>query len=94
MNKFKNKYLVLNRVKDPEIAYKITQKIEEELKVLFGLASFQEKHLVEADGNIRKFAIEFGQQVDKSKSVDRMSKTIDFGNNKFEPSIKTIEKEF
>ena len=34
LNKFKNKYLVLNRVKDAEIAYKITQKIEEELKGL------------------------------------------------------------
>ena len=46
LNKFKNKYLVLNRVKDPEIAYKITQKIEEELKNLFTLVQFQEKHLV------------------------------------------------
>lgn len=37
LNKFKNKYLVLNRVKDPELAYKITEKIENELKTLFSL---------------------------------------------------------
>ena len=31
LNKFKNKYLVLNKVREVDIAYKITEKIDEEL---------------------------------------------------------------
>jgi hypothetical protein len=40
LNKFKNKYLVLNRVKDPELVYKITHQIEGELEKLFLLQQF------------------------------------------------------
>jgi hypothetical protein len=40
LNKFKNKYLVLNRVRDPELAYQIITHIEQELEKLFGLNQF------------------------------------------------------
>ena len=40
VNKFKNKYVTLNGIKDSKVTQKIMGKIENEMNVIFGLKHF------------------------------------------------------
>jgi hypothetical protein len=37
VNKFRNKYITLNRIKDPKLSKRIIEKIDDEMTHIFGL---------------------------------------------------------
>ena len=79
VNKFRNKYITLNGIKDAKLSKRIIEKIDNEMTHIFGLKHFQEKDLLLADLTIREFVktnlptIESYQKSTKSESVKNRS---------------------